>query len=200
MSTAQWTLKHRLSIMMEMLGSTLICAAIAMMNHPRNHPAGGGVRGHPPVQQDVGAATLKTPPSYNYSLRSWLSDIAVWSAATDVEVERQAAAAVLQIHGMARELVREISANKLQDGIWEGNQHVPGLMLVCRTLARRFAPLESELQTRTMSEMMNFQRMPNESIDSSLTRFEVLRWFCHELNISSIHPVERFASSSTTMG
>ena len=153
---------------MVMLGSTVICSAIAMMNDPRNQAAGGNWRVHQPFQQDLGAATLKTPPSWsheqshNYSLRSWLSDIAVWSAATDVQVERQAAAAVLQIHGMARDLVREIPAGQLRDGIWEGNIHVPGLMLVCRTLAQRFAPLESEIQTRTMSEMMNFQRLPSE--------------------------------------
>ena len=55
-STVQWTLRHRLSIMMVMLGNILICAAIAMMHHPRNQPEGGGVRGHPPFQQDVGAA------------------------------------------------------------------------------------------------------------------------------------------------
>ena len=65
-------------------------------------------------QADIGSATLKTPPSWSheqaaaYSLRSWLSDVAVWSAATDLEVERQAAAVVLQIHGTARDLVREI--------------------------------------------------------------------------------------------
>eukprot|EP00435_Cladocopium_sp_Y103_P070385 s66_g35.t1 len=180
LTTVQWTLKHRLHLLMVMLGSSLICAAIAMMQPGRN-PGGGPWRGQQPFHQDVGAATLKTPPSWsheqsnNYSLRAWLSDIAVWSAATDVEVERQAAAAVLQIHGMARDLVREIPAQQLRDGVWEGNMHIPGLMLVCRTLAQRFAPLESELQTRTMSELMNFQRLPGESIDSSLTRFEVLR-------------------------
>ena len=172
LNTVQWTQKHRLHLVMVMLGSTVICSAIAMMNHPRNQAAGGNWRGHQPFQQDLGAATLKTPPSWsheqshNYSLRSWLSDIAVWSAATDVEVERQAAAAVLQIHGMTRDLVREIPAGHMRDGIWEGNIHVPGLMLVCRTLAQRFAPLESEIQTRTMSEMMNFQRLPSESIHS----------------------------------
>ena len=38
-----------------------------------------------------------------------------------------------------------------------------------------FAPLESELQTRAMAELMGFARMGHETIDVSLTRFEVLR-------------------------
>ena len=172
-----WSRRHGLHLMMVFLESITICASICAMHHPR------GPRMNPPhgYQQDLGAATLKTPPAWShensgsYSLRSWLSDVAVWSAATDVEVERQAAAVVLQIHGLARDLVRELPAHQLRDGIWEGNQHVPGLMLVCRLLAQRFAPLESEIQTRVMSEMLNFQRLPNESIDSSLTRYEVLR-------------------------
>ena len=99
----------------------------------------------------------------------------MWSSATDVEVERQGPAVAPQITGVARDLIREINPQHLRDGIHENGVHIPGIMLVCRTLANHFAPLESELQTRAMAELMNFARMGHETIDVSLTRFEVLR-------------------------
>ena len=36
-------------------------------------------------------------------------------------------------------------------------------------------PHEAELQARTMAELPGFVRLPNESIDASLARLEVLR-------------------------
>ena len=74
-----------------------------------------------------------------------------------MEAERQGAAVALQISGVARELVREIPAQQLRDGIHENGQHIPGLMLLCRTLAQRFAPLETELQTKSMSELLGLE-------------------------------------------
>lgn len=156
----------------------MICSAIGMMQ--QNRPFGNRQVPHG-YQADVGTATLKTPPSWcyeqsgSYSLRSWLSDIVMWSTATDMEAERQGAAVALQISGVARELVREIPAQHLRDGIHENGQHIPGLMLLCRTLAQRFAPLETELQTKSMSELLGFVRMNHETIDACLTRFDVLR-------------------------
>ena len=69
----------------------------------------------------------------------------------------------------------QLSTRHLREGIHEQGVHIPGLMLLCRTLANHFAPLESEMQTRAMAESMNFARMGHETIDVSLTRFEVLR-------------------------
>ena len=93
------------------------------------------------------------------------------AGATDLEPVRQGPAVALVVTGAARDL----HPQELRDGIWEQGTHVPGLMLLCRTLARHYAPHEAEVQTRAMAEMMGFARLPNESIDGSLARFEVLR-------------------------
>lgn len=79
------------------------------------------------------------------------------------------------ITGVARDLVREIPPQHFREGVWENGVHVTGLLVLCRTLTRHYAPLESELQTRAMSELMSYSRMGGEWIDSALTRFEVLR-------------------------
>ena len=175
-----WSRKYKLNIVLMMVGSTMILSAVCMMQH-QNQRFGHRMPQQSPYQQDVGAATLKTPPAWcyenaaQYTLRSWLSDVLMWSSATDVEVERQGPAVALQITGVARDLIREINPQHLRDGIHENGVHIPGIMLLCRTLANHFAPLESELQTRAMAELMGFARMGHETIDVSLTRFEVLR-------------------------
>ena len=171
---------QKLNIVLMMVGSSMILSAVCMMQH-QNQGFGHRMPQQSPYQQDVGAATLKTPPAWcyenaaQYTLRSWLSDVLMWSSATDVEVERQGPAVALQITGVARDLIREINPQHLREGIHEQGVHIPGLMLLCRTLANHFAPLESELQDRAMAELMNFARMGHETIDVSLTRFEVLR-------------------------
>ena len=175
-----WSRKCKLHVVMILVGSSMILSAVCMMQH-QNQRFGHRPPGSSPYQQDVGAATLKTPPAWcyenaaQYTLRSWLSDVLMWSSATDVEVERQGPAVALQITGVARDLIREINPQHLREGLHEQGVHIPGLMLLCRTLANHFAPLESELQTRAMAELMNFARMGHETIDVSLTRFEVLR-------------------------
>ena len=175
-----WSKKYKLYVVMILVGSSMILSAVCMMQH-QNQRFGYRPPGSSPYQQDVGAATLKTPPAWcyenaaQYTLRSWLSDVLMWSSATDVEVERQGPAVALQITGVARDLIREINPQHLREGLHEQGVHIPGLMLLCRTLANHFAPLESELQTRAMAELMNFARMGHETIDVSLTRLEVLR-------------------------
>ena len=141
---------------MVLIGTTVIISAISAMN-PGHRFNQGGRAGY---TADVGAATLKTPPAWSlegsgsYSLRSWLSDVVLWAGATDLEPERQGPAVALVVTGAARDLVRELAPQELRDGIWEQGTHIPGLMLLCRTLARRYAPHETEVQTRAMAEMM----------------------------------------------
>jgi hypothetical protein len=174
-----WAMKHRLHLSYLFLGTCLILASVGFMQAPRMQP-GFGQRQN--VGHGVGVATLKTPPGWSYensgaySLRSWLSDIVLWSTATDMEQERQAPAVALVIVGAARDLIREIPPQHLRDGVWEGGQHVTGLLVLCRTLAQHYAPLETELQTRAMSELMGYSRMVGETMDGALTRFEVLRY------------------------
>ena len=83
----------------------------------------------------------------------------------------------LQVTGSAKELVREIPPDQLANGGVDpvnGNQ-VTGLMMLVQTLARRYLPLEQEQSTRAISDFMNFDRIPGESVDALLVRFDVLR-------------------------
>ncbi|CAE7437517.1 unnamed protein product [Symbiodinium necroappetens] len=87
------------------------------------------------------------------------------------------AIAAMQITGSAKELVREIPPEHLAQGAWDQQtgQHITGLMLLVTTLARRYSPLDGEAQTRAVSDFLNFNRLPGESIDAFLVRFDVLR-------------------------
>ena len=144
-------------------------------NGPRQHTHVGDAG--PPF---LGTATLTVPPAWSvernhhYSLRSWISDLILWSTATDVEPQRMGPIAVT---GSAKELVREIPPDQLANGGVDpvnGNQ-VTGLMMLVQTLARRYLPLEQEQSTRAISDFMNFDRIPGESVDALLVRFDVLR-------------------------
>ena len=145
---------------------------------PRNHAHVGDAG--PPY---VGTATLKVPPAWSversqtYSLRSWISDLILWSTATDLEAHRLGPIAALQVTGSAKELVRELTPEQLANGQVDPQtgQHVTGLMILVRTLAQRYAPLEQETQTKAVSEFLAFARQAGESVDALLVRFDVLR-------------------------
>jgi hypothetical protein len=93
--TLTWAARHKLHFIYIyiLLGTVTVLASVGYMHMsrgPQNFRAGVG--------QEVGMATLKTPPGWSYegsttySLRAWLSDIVLWSTATDVDQERQAPA------------------------------------------------------------------------------------------------------------
>ncbi len=170
-----------------LLLSSVICSMQQNPFRPPHHHQHGGPRGAGIGQSDagppfVGTATLKCPPSWSvernhiYSLRSWVADLVLWSSATEIEGARQGPIAALQIQGSARELVRELTPQQLRDG--DGQQ--PGLMLLVQMLAHRYAPLDAENVTKSIADFLNFRRMPNESIDSVLVRFDILRNRAHQ--------------------
>ena len=131
----------------------------------------------------LGTATLKCPPTWCverahvYTLRSWISDLILWSTATEIPANRQAAIAALQVTGSARELVRELPPEVLRDGHVDPQtgQQLTGLMVLVQHLARRYAPMEQETSTKAISELLNFCRMQGETIDELLVRFDILR-------------------------
>ena len=189
LKTAKKKLRH-MWMLVTFAGVCIVMSAVCSMvggNRPfaGNRPPASFSDNGPPYQ---GTSTLKVPPSWCcerahiYSLRAWLSDLSLWTASTDVEAYRQGPLTALQISGAARELVREIAPHVLRDGIADpqtGN-HVPGVMVLARTLAERYAPLETELQTQSMSELMSFCKIHSESVDQCLTRFDVLRHRAHQ--------------------
>ena len=179
----------RLLMFLKWLGLAITVLFVCFMA-PGYNPRGGGQ--HYPRQHShigdagppfVGTSTLKVPPAWSiernhvYSLRTWISDLILWASATDIEVARQGPIAAMQITGSAKELVRELAPDQLAQGVIDQNtgQHVTGLMLLVRMLAQRYNPLDGEAQTRAVSDFLNFHRMPQESIDAFLVRYDVLR-------------------------
>ena len=160
---------------------------IAMMLGSREQREHGPPRQHAHVGDAgppyVGTATLKVPPAWSserqasYSLRSWISDLILWSSATDLDHRRLGPIAALQVTGSAKELVRELTPEQLSNGVVDPQtgQHITGLMLLVRTLATRYAPLDQEASTRSVSEFLNFAKLPGEGIDALLVRYDVLR-------------------------
>ena len=159
---------------------------IAMMPGSREQREHGPPRQHAHVGDAgppyVGTATLKVPPAWSserqasYSLRSWISDLILWSSATDLDHRRLGPIAALQVTGSAKELVRELTPEQLSNGVVDPQtgQHITGLMLLVRTLATRYAPLDQEASTRSVSEFLNFAKLPGEGIDALLVRYDVL--------------------------
>ena len=123
----------------------------------------------------VGTATLKVPPAWSvernhhYSFRSWVSDLVLWSSATEIDPRRQGPVAALQVQGSAKELVREITPQQLRDGDVDQltGQHLTGLMLLVTVLARRYAPLDAENSTKAISEFLGFR---HRTVSWSATR------------------------------
>lgn len=48
-------------------------------------------------------------------------------------------------------------------------------MLLVHVLARRYAPLEAQNTTKSISEFLSFKRLPGETMESVLLRFDILR-------------------------
>ena len=129
-----------------------------------------------------GLGSLKVPPAWcaersqEYTFRAWLADVVLWAGATDLEAERHGPAVAMQVHGSARQIIREIPAHLLRNGrVNQQGQVETGLMVLMRTLADRYSPLEVESSTRSVAELINFKRLGGETIDGYLTRFDVLR-------------------------
>ena len=69
-----------------------------------------------------GLGSLKVPPAWcaersqEYTFRAWLADVVLWAGATDLEAERHGPAVAMQVHGSARQIIREIPAHLLRNG------------------------------------------------------------------------------------
>ena len=77
-----------------------------------------------------------------------MSNLVLWSSATEIDPRRQGPVAALQVQGSAKELVREITPQQLRDGDVDQltGQH-----------ARRYAPLDAENSTKAISEFLGFR-------------------------------------------
>jgi hypothetical protein len=148
---------------------------------------GGGHGGHHHGPQSNGLATLKTPPTWgpemaqHYPFIQYVNDVILWTLATDMDRLRQGPAVAMQLSGAAKLVVRQITESphglqRIQQGeqLPDGTVST-GVMVLLQAVGQRFAPLEMELTTRAMHDMMNFRRLNGETIDMILTRFDTIR-------------------------
>ena len=86
----------------------------------------------------------------------------------------------LCLGGVARDLVREIPLQvKLNGAVMDlndgnGPQQLTGAAFILNGLAGRFMPPDEEQNLRSISDLHGFMRMPGETIDTVLVRWEVV--------------------------
>eukprot|EP00971_Amphidinium_carterae_P338939 6476497-Amphidinium_carterae.1 len=124
---------------------------------------------------------LRDPPPYSPGneeerpFRAWIQDLTLWLLHSELEPPQQTAAIVAQLGGTARLLARELTPQELMHGGVVNGQHLDPVSYLVHALTARFAPLEDETRLRSTSALLGFTRNRGESIDSVLTRFELVR-------------------------
>ena len=133
-----------------------------------------------------GRGSTRNPPAWSpdieaqYPFRHWVADVVTWCLSTDVEEPRKGPQIELALGGAARDFVREIplqakihgSTVDLGDG--NGPQQLTGAAFILHSLAEHYMPLEEESNLRSLADLHGFVRLPGESVDTVLTRFEVI--------------------------
>ena len=160
------------------------CSAVAMMfrgsrdNHGGNHSthhSSGHHRSVPP--QHLG----KVPPAYDprfehrYSFRQYMKDMQHWVLYTDLQPHQQAVAILHNLEGAAHDLISQLSPAELYAGATVNGRQLDPVSHILMLLHHRFAQQDLVTRMSAMSEMLNFRRLHNEAIGSTLTRFEVVR-------------------------
>ena len=72
-------------------------------------------------------------------------------------------------------MVRFIHPHEIANGGVIDGQPLDPVTYLISSLATRFAPLEEESRLKAMTEYLAFQRLPGESIDQLLLRYEIVR-------------------------
>ena len=155
------------------------------------------------AEANLGLANGRVPPTWSlerdksYPLRTYIQDLEIWSAATDLQAERMAPAVVLRLTGAARNIVREIPVDLLRDGQdyfdAGGNQlHRSGMQVLVRVLQQRYGALPQEQQIFAVSELMTFHRSHHETTDEMLARWDVIMFRAIEQGgVQAFNPVIR---------
>ena len=135
---------------------------------------------------DDGTSSLKHPPRWSvetekdYPFTKWESDVRLWIAVATLDDNQIGPAIALRLTGAAREVVRESPTQPIIEGINELQEgvlvHVSGWEVLLNALRRRFAPLEQEQEISAITELFQFRRRSNETIDEVVSRFELTRY------------------------
>ena len=135
-----------------------------------------------PSPGEGGQVSYRVPPQWSperessgYSFKSYITDLTLWIMLTDLAPHQQAAAIIMRLGGAARDMARTITPQELINGGAVNGVQLDPVSYVIHGLHTRFAQLGEESRLVAMTEMLSFQRRPNEGINEVLTRYEVVR-------------------------
>ncbi len=94
---------------------------------------------------------------------------------TDLQPHQQCAAIVMRLGGAAREMARLMTPQEMAYGGIRNGVAVDPVTYLLGSLHARFAALEEESRLTCMTEMLAFNRMPSETINAMLARYETVR-------------------------
>ena len=130
-------------------------------------------------------STSKVPPYWEpglelrgYPFRTWIQDLSLWAAATEVPERAMAATVAQRVGGVAKVLVREIPTDHLMNGRPCNGYNAPpvsGMQIIVTALERRYGAQETETSVASVIDLWTFRRLPRETIDDAMTRFEVIK-------------------------
>eukprot|EP00971_Amphidinium_carterae_P191460 3798994-Amphidinium_carterae.3 len=124
------------------------------------------------------APVLRDPPFWQpgdeerHPFRHYLQDVSLWLLHSELDPVQQCAAIISQL---GRLLARELSPQEIMYGGLVQGVHLDPVSYLLNALQQRFAPLSEETRLRATSSLLQFQRQNNESVDSLLSRFELVR-------------------------
>jgi len=122
-------------------------------------------------------STSKVPPYWapglerrGYPFKTWLTDVGIWAAGTELQADRMGAAVAQSLGGVAKEIARECNPEMLRDGTT-----TTGLEILLRALTSSYGEDDIETAVHSMIEFATFRRLNHESIDDAIGRFITLR-------------------------
>jgi len=98
-----------------------------------------------------------------------------WVLLTEYAPHQQAAAIAAELRGTARDLARTLSPNELTNGGVIAGQRLDPVSYIVAGLHMHYAAYDEELRISAMTDMLNFNRRPNESIVSMFARYDLVR-------------------------
>ena len=158
-------------------------SAIGLMMHRH----GGGSHHHSCGHRPLGSARIpanhigKIPPTndprfeHKYSFRQFTKEMQHWILVTDLPPHQQAVMILRNLDGAAYDLISQMPPNELYAGANVNGTHLDPAANILFKLHHRFAQQDIVTRMSAMSEVLSFRRQDREGIQSTLTRFEVIR-------------------------
>ena len=158
-------------------------AAVSMMHrshHGHGHHNSDGPR-QPGTSHIPPHHIGKIPPFFDprfehkYSFRQYMRDMQHWVLITDLPPHQQSVMILMNLGGAAHDLISQLSPPELYSGAMVNGTHLDPTTNILLKLHHRFAQHDMITRMSAMSEMLSFKRYSGEGIQSTLTRFEVIR-------------------------